>query len=107
MTVDDFGVGYGRRLALARTAAGLSQSEFAARLGLTRSSVANIEAGRQAAPARQVVVTARELEVSVGWLMTGEPVSAAPRPSRLPVSTLPTWAAQLRKIADSMDRKVT
>jgi transcriptional regulator with XRE-family HTH domain len=37
----------GRRIREARAAAGLSQQQVASRVGMTRSSVANLEAGRQ------------------------------------------------------------
>jgi transcriptional regulator with XRE-family HTH domain len=45
--VSRFYAEFGRRLREARDEAGLSQRELAERLGLTRGSVANVEAGRQ------------------------------------------------------------
>ncbi|MBV1854537.1 helix-turn-helix domain-containing protein [Catellatospora tritici] len=38
---------FGRRVRVAREKAGVTQGQLAARIGLTRSSIANLEAGRQ------------------------------------------------------------
>lgn len=38
---------FGRRVRAAREKAGLTQGQLATRIGLTRSSIANLEAGRQ------------------------------------------------------------
>lgn len=44
---DKFYESFGRRLAVLRRAAGLTQQAFADEIGLSRVSVANIERGRQ------------------------------------------------------------
>jgi transcriptional regulator with XRE-family HTH domain len=46
--------GAGRALAGARHAAGLTQAELAARLGVDRTTVVNLEAGRNAAVSRLI-----------------------------------------------------
>ena len=62
---------YGRRIQLARERAGLTQSQFAELVGMTRSSIANIETGRQANTAEQVVAFASQLNCDPRWLLTG------------------------------------
>lgn len=47
--IDRFYAEFGRRVRAARESAGLTQQQLATALDLTRSSVANIEAGRQKA----------------------------------------------------------
>jgi transcriptional regulator with XRE-family HTH domain len=68
----DFATAYGDRVQAARKTAGLSQTDLAALIGLTRSSVANIEAGRQASSAEGAVAIANALGVGVQWLLTGD-----------------------------------
>jgi transcriptional regulator with XRE-family HTH domain len=48
VTQDEFASRLGRLVAQKRTEAGLSQKAFGSALGLSRTSVANIECGRQA-----------------------------------------------------------
>ena len=69
-----FNVGLGDRLRAARLHRGLTQTELGNRLGLTRSTIANREAGRQALSAHDVVVTAEHLgrDVTPGWLLMGD-----------------------------------
>lgn len=62
---------YGRRIALARDDAALTQTELGDLVGLSRSSIANIETGRQASTAEQVLILARELNCDPRWLLTG------------------------------------
>lgn len=57
-----------------RAAAGLSQDELGARMGgLTRSGVSNVETGRRAVLAHNVVRYAAVLAVEPLWLLTGHP----------------------------------
>lgn len=51
------------RIRAAREATGLSQGQLAARAGLSRPSLANIEAGRQTITLRQLGAIAAALEV--------------------------------------------
>ena len=59
----------GARIRSAREAAGISQDELAARIGLTRTSVTNIEAGRQDVPLSRLVVLAAALDVELAGLV--------------------------------------
>lgn len=65
---------YGHRVNTARVAAELTQTQLGELLGLTRSSIANIEAGRQGASAEQVVQTAAALNVPAPWLLVGDDI---------------------------------
>lgn len=62
---------FGRRVALARNGAGLTQSELAELVDRTRASIAGIEGGHSATTLPQLAVLAGALGVSVDWLMTG------------------------------------
>ncbi len=57
---------------------GLTQRELAAAVGLTRSSIANIEAGRQEFSVANIVAIADALRTTVGALLGEEPQTAAP-----------------------------
>jgi transcriptional regulator with XRE-family HTH domain len=62
----------GRRIAVARKAAGLTQAELARRLGVTRRSVQGYEAGR-VAPFRHLDRLSELLGRSPGWFLHEEP----------------------------------
>jgi transcriptional regulator with XRE-family HTH domain len=62
----------GDRVRSARIAAGLSQALLAERVGLTRSSVANLEAARQRTSLYHFVLISRALKVDVGQLLPDE-----------------------------------
>lgn len=97
---------YGQRVNAARTTAGVTQTELGERLGMSRSSVANIEAGRQAASAEQVIQTAEALGCDPRWLLTGwEPGRAAPAIG-FPVKSVTSHVAALRKLADDLESGV-
>lgn len=59
------------RLRLAREMAGLSQAQSAKQLGLHRPTVTEIEAGRRAVAAEELVQFADLYGVSVNWLTRG------------------------------------
>ena len=59
----------GARVCIARKAAGMTQAGFAAQLGLSRPSVANIEAGRQDLPLSRLVVLAEILSLDLHALI--------------------------------------
>jgi transcriptional regulator with XRE-family HTH domain len=65
----------GRRIALARNAAGLTQEELASRLGVTRRSVQGYEAGR-VAPFRHLDRLSALLGRSTSWFLLEEPAAA-------------------------------
>jgi transcriptional regulator with XRE-family HTH domain len=58
----------GKRLRLARETAGVTQLELAEAIGLTRTSIANIEAGRQGLLLEDAAAVARKLRVSLDSL---------------------------------------
>lgn len=76
--MSDFALAYGQRLRQARTNAEITQTALAKLLGVSRSSVANVEAGRQAQTAEAVVRVAELLKVSAGWLLTGGDFTPSP-----------------------------
>ena len=55
---------FGRRVSVERSALGMSQEELARRVGLSRASIANIEAGRQRVLLHQVLALAYALDAS-------------------------------------------
>lgn len=67
--MNDYRTRYGERFRAARMNAEMTQTELAHMLGLSRSSVANIEAGRQGVYAEDVVRAAVVLGVDPGWLL--------------------------------------
>ncbi len=58
----------GSRLALARTRAGLSQSQVAEKLKIPRPSISEIEAGRRKVSADELVEFADIYSVEIDWL---------------------------------------
>lgn len=79
-TQDPFYLQLGKRIKDARMARGFTQETLARALKLTRTSITNIEAGKQPVFAHQLAALSRHLEVPVETLLT-EPVS--PDPPRL------------------------
>lgn len=71
---------YGSRLRHCRKAAGLTQSDLAAKLGLTRSSISNIEADRQRPLVDDAQRTADILGVDPAWLAFGRITLGQPPP---------------------------
>lgn len=64
---DQFYVEVGRRVRVARGSR--TQAQLAAALGMTRSSVANLEAGRQRIPLHIFILATRALGVPIGDLL--------------------------------------
>lgn len=62
----------GPRIAALRREAGLSQAELASRLGISASAMGMYEQGRREPGAETLVAMARELDVSVDYLLTGQ-----------------------------------
>lgn len=69
---DDDVATFGDRLAAAREAAGLRAGDFAKRLGVKKSTVADWEADLSEPRANRLSMMAGLLNVSIGWLLTGE-----------------------------------
>lgn len=67
---------FGDRLALAREAVGVSQKELAARIGVKLPTLRNWEEDRAEPRANKFQLLAGMLNVSMGWLMSGQ--GAAP-----------------------------
>lgn len=64
--------GLGERLRLVRKKNGLTQAEFAARLGVGRDAVASYEVGRVAPDGAFIRLACYEFGVERSWLETGE-----------------------------------
>jgi len=76
--VDDFYTSLGGRVQRGRKRANLSQAELAERLGLTRASIANLEAGRQRPSALHAAILADVLDVPLQDLLPQAPGMADP-----------------------------
>jgi transcriptional regulator with XRE-family HTH domain len=92
---------YGQRVNLARRSAGLTQTELGDAVGLSRSSVANVEAGRQASTAEQVAQVAETLGFPAGWLLVGDSTWTPPS-ARLTRDQMRQIAAQLNACASTL-----
>lgn len=73
--VDAFYRALGERVRRERKRAEMSQAELAQRLGLTRASIANLEAGRQRPAAHQAATLAKVLEVPIQDLLPAAPAA--------------------------------
>jgi len=71
--VDDFYPEFGRRVRLARRRAHLSQDALGRLTGMNRTSITNIEAGRQRIPLHLLVSFATALDVEPMELLPGGP----------------------------------
>jgi len=73
---------FGRRVRLGRSESRLTQDMLAHQIGLSRTSVTNIERGRQAVLLHQVYDIARALDTTVQALLPAEePGSEIPSPA--------------------------
>jgi transcriptional regulator with XRE-family HTH domain len=72
-SVDDFYPEFGRRVRLARRRAHLSQDTLGRLTGLNRTSITNIEAGRQRIPLHLLLAFATALDVEPVELLPGGP----------------------------------
>jgi transcriptional regulator with XRE-family HTH domain len=75
LNMDDYSEGaatFGDRLALAREAQHLTQEQLARRLGLRTPTIENWECDRSEPRANRLQMLAGFLNVSMGWLLTGE-----------------------------------
>ncbi|WP_128802888.1 MULTISPECIES: helix-turn-helix transcriptional regulator [unclassified Streptomyces] len=68
-TIERFYRAVGLRVREARTSARMTQAQLAEELGLTRSSVANVEAGRQRTPLHVFAMIAEALDVDPAKLL--------------------------------------
>ncbi|MGD0052190.1 MAG: helix-turn-helix transcriptional regulator [Vulcanimicrobiaceae bacterium] len=72
MSDSEFLARIGARVRELRAVSGLTQRVVAERAGLSRASIANVEAGRQNLRLRQLAALATALGVQVDRLVTGE-----------------------------------
>jgi transcriptional regulator with XRE-family HTH domain len=77
--IDRFYLAVGELVRAARGAARMTQAQLAEGASLTRSSIANIEAGRQRVPLHVFMTLAETLEVEPASLLPGD-LHAAPTP---------------------------
>lgn len=70
----DFYAAVGQRVARHRLAEGKTQEQVALACGLSRSSIANLEAGRQQVPAHTLAMIAQELGLRIADLMPDAPL---------------------------------
>lgn len=97
---DFLAVEYGERFRSCRLALGLTQLELSVKLKLTRSSIANIEAGRQLSMIDAIVGYADVFQVDPSWLAFGR-VSVEGRPLPRPRTVAPV---DLVKLSDDLQK---
>jgi transcriptional regulator with XRE-family HTH domain len=93
---------YGSRFRVCRRALGLTQDELAAKVNLTRSSIANIEGDRQRSLIDDVVRYAEVLGVDAAWLAFGRVTiegKPLPKPRTVASSDLVKLSEDLRALA--------
>jgi transcriptional regulator with XRE-family HTH domain len=95
----------GRRIRARRLLAGMTQHDLAAATSRTRSSIANIEAGRQSPPFTLVEEIAAALDVTVAELIATSP--APEDPSRIPALGFNTAELYRRLDAKRVDLGLT
>lgn len=103
---------FGGRVSAARHAQGLSQTELAARLGLTPKTVASWEIGASRPRSNKMQMLAAILNVSLRWLMSGSGddgvANSASEPGHADVASLHSILAEMRvlktDLTNSADR---
>lgn len=93
---------YGSRFKACRRALGLTQTEFAQKVDLTRSSIANIEADRQMSSIADVSRYADALGVDPAWLAFGRVTiegKPLPKPRTVAGADLVKLSEDLQKLA--------
>lgn len=79
----------GERIVRARSAASLSQSKLAKKVGVSRTSIVNIESGRQRAPLHLLWQIAEALEVEAADVLpTRAHLASGPSPLQLDARTV-------------------
>jgi SOS-response transcriptional repressor LexA len=75
----------GRRLTEAREECGMSQTDLAAALGVTRGAVGQWETGKSAPSTENLIAAAIELKVALEWLATDRGEKSLPELGALPL----------------------
>ena len=88
---------FGDRVAAAREALGLTQSQLASRLGVRLGTVQNWESDRSEPRANKLQMLAGLLNVSIVWLLTGQG-EGAPAPAADDDAETLSLIAELREI---------
>ena len=99
----DFFKSLGRRVAEARKAQDLTQTELAERLGITQPMVASYEIGRRKIPATLLLPLSKELSLQLAELLGQEPVSG----KRGPVPKLQKQLEAVQELPKSQQQFVS
>jgi len=91
---------FGARMRMARRAARFTQPQLAERAGLSRSSICNIENGRQYPPLGDMYAIAAKLDVDPVWLATGRASTAGVVAPRVPAAFLQEITACATALAE-------
>jgi transcriptional regulator with XRE-family HTH domain len=88
----------GARIRAARNAEGLSQEQVAQRVGMTRSSIANLEAGRQDMNISRLALVAAAVNLNLADLIRPEDLPELPPPPPRPhdVTIRQVWEVECR-----------
>lgn len=106
-SLSDYDAELGARLAEARKSAGLTQTDLGNRMDLTRSSIANIEAGRQRILVVTLMAFGEHLCIDPRWLLTGAQTAPGMAPARqfskADRDRIRRSGRDLRAVADALD----
>lgn len=86
----------GTRVRVAREAVELSQEQLAAAVGLTRTSITNLEMGRQQTPLHTLYEIANAINVPLKDLLPDYPEQAPPPLDAIGAEEVERWAAMVR-----------
>ncbi|WP_108493199.1 helix-turn-helix transcriptional regulator [Promicromonospora sp. AC04] len=93
--IKSFYLDLGQRVRAGRARTKMSQADLATRLGLTRASIANLEAGRQHPAAHQAAMIAEVLEIPIQDLLAAAPHAVDPTETQH--AALRKWARSQAK----------
>jgi transcriptional regulator with XRE-family HTH domain len=94
----------GSAVAQRRKALGLTQADIAARIGMTRASIANIETGRQKVLLHQVYLLANALGLDSIHPLAPDVVADGPRPPSLPIRDGTVTGVQRAQVERAIQR---
>lgn len=97
---------FGDRLAAARGAAGMTQGQFARRLGVKLSTVKGWEDDLSEPRANKLQMMAGLLNVSVGWLLIGEGEGVEEAPEEETVPGLDAILVEMRDLRTDLKLKL-